>query len=331
MDSCNTRDTRLRIQTTDNPLFFAFRNSLHWLLTDSSPPNIVKQFTPWRFPSLWWHHRTITKYLQPIIRKAVAERETSDGPKTIVKLAAKAYVEEVKGSKSEADPKFVDMAVNQLKMFIFAGHDTTATTLCYAYYLLTTHPECLKAVRDEYDEVFGKDLAKAEQVIIEQPHLLNALPYTQAVIKEVLRLYCPVGGVRQGAKGFFLTDPKTNQKYPTDGWMLFANSMASHRWEENCPDPDSFKPERWLSSEPPLKKNAYRPFELGARNCIGQELAQVELRLIMALTVREFDFDPVYDKNGPKVFGEVAYQKMVAGDLTGKPVDGMPMRVRSRT
>lgn len=143
-------------------------------------------------------------------------------------------------------------------------------------------------------------------------------------------MYPPVGGVRAGAPDFFLTHPTTGQRYPTDNWMLFANSMASHRWEENCPDPDSFKPERWLSSEAPLKKNAYRPFELGARGCIGQELAQIELRAILALTIREFDLESVYDPNGPKVFGEVAYQKMEPGDLTAKAIRGMPMRVKTR-
>jgi cytochrome P450 len=266
----------------------------------------------------------------PFIKEAMTERETTEGPKTIVKLAAKAYVEESGSSKSTLDAKFIDMAVSQLKMFIFAGHDTTAMTLCYMYHMLFTHPRCLAAVRAELDEVLGKDLGQAETVICESPHLLNALPYTQAVIKETLRMYAPVGGVRQGGKDFFLTHPETGQKYPTEGWMLFANSMASHRLEENCPEPDIFKPERWLKNEAPIKKNAFRPFELGARNCIGQELAQVELRAILALTIREFDLESAYDPDGPKVLGEVAYQRMVPGDLTAKPIGGMPMRVRTR-
>ena len=100
--------------------------------------------------------------------------------------------------------------------------------------------------------------------------------------------------------------------------------------EELYPEPHSFKPERWLTDEPPIKKNAFRPFELGPRGCIGQELAQVELRAILALTVREFDLESVYDKNGPKVYGELAYQVFAPGDLTAKPAHGMPMRVKSR-
>ena len=185
-------------------------------------------------------------------------------------------------------------------------------------------------IRAELDEVFGTDLSQTERIIVESPHLLSALPYTSAVIKETLRLFPPVGGIRKGAPDFFLTHPETGQKYPTDGWMLFANSGSAHRWEPNCPDPDSFRPERWMAPEPPMPKNAYRPFELGPRGCIGQELAQMESKLILALTLREFDLESAYDPNGPKVLGELGYQKMVAGDLTAKSIGGMPMRVKSR-
>ena len=280
---------------------------------------------------MWKHNRTIRNYLVPHIKQAMAEGGSAEGPKTIVKLAAKTYVEESGSSKSATDAKFIDMTVNQLKMFIFAGHDTTATALCYCYHLLHTHPKSLAAVRAELDEVLGSDVSQAEAVICESPHLLNALPYMQAVIKETLRLFPPVGGIRQGSKDFILTHRETGQRIPTEGWMLFANSTASHRWEPNCPDPDTFKPERWMASEAPMKKNAYRPFELGARNCIGQELAQVELRAILALTLRDFDLESTYDPDGPRVWGELAYQKMVPGDLTGKPIHGMPIRVRSRS
>lgn len=289
------------------------------------------EYNPFRYPMLWKHNRTIRQFLLPHIERALSARETTEGPRTIVKSTAKAYVEEVGPSKSGHDKAFLDMAVSQLKMFIFAGHDTTATILCYAYHLLYKHPSCLAKIRAELDGVLGSDLSQAEQIVCESPHLLNALPYTQAIIKETLRLYPPVGGVRAGAKDFFLTHPTTGQRYPTEGWMLFTNSMASHRWEAFCPDPDSFDPERWLVSEAPIKKNAYRPFELGARNCVGQELAQVELRAILALTLREFDIQSAYDPNGPKVLGDVAYQKMVPGDLTGKPIHGMPMTVKSRS
>lgn len=79
-----------------------------------------------------------------------------------------------------------------------------------------------------------------------------------------------------------------------------------------------------------MKKNAFRPFELGPRNCIGQELAQMELRIILALTLRDFDLESVYNADGPKIFGEVAYQTLNPGELTGKPVNGMPMRAKLR-
>lgn len=325
----HTCDTRLRIQETNNPFFDLFRKPMTWLLTDSSPPTLLKELAPQRIPLMWWYNRKIRAFLVPHVKRAIAQRETGEGPKTIVKLAVKAYKEET-SPKTASDSDFIDAAVSQLKIFILAGHDTTASALCYALYLLHGHPDCLQKARAELDQVLGPDLATSEQVISEQPQLLNALPYLQAVIKEVLRLFPPVGGIRKGGPDLFLVHPESGTRFPTDRWMLFANSTASHRWEKNCDDPHSFKPERWLGDEPPMPKNAYRPFEHAPRNCIGQELAQVELRAILALVLREFDMESAYDPNGPRIFGELAWQKMVPGDLTGKPVHGMPMRVKSR-
>jgi cytochrome P450 len=191
-----------------------------------------------------------------------------------------------------------------------------------------------RKIREEHDVVLGVDLAKAATKIKSSPQLLNQLPYTSGVIKEVLRLFPPVGTVRQSNSNLFLTQPETGICYPTDGFMIFGCSTAGQRngafWER----PDDFVPERWLAREgDPLhvRKNAYRPFELGPRNCIGQELAQQELRAILALTVREFDVKSALPEDGKRVLGELAYQVMRPGDLTSHPVDGMPVRIEIRS
>ena len=123
------------------------------------------------------------------------------------------------------------------------------------------------------------------------------------------------------------------------------------------PTADSFIPERFMSYPDPdldpsiynFNPHAWRPFEKGPRNCIGQELVLIELKVILALTLREFDFKPAYDecggdvlandgslwakeanfKDGPvqECFGEEAYQVLLAA---GKPRDGLPVRVSRR-
>lgn len=159
------------------------------------------------------------------------------------------------------DPAFVETAVSQIKIFMLAGHDTTGSTLCFIYHLLNKNKVALEAIRAEHDEVLGSDPAAARARLSENPQLLNQLPFTAAVIKETLRLFPPVGTVRQGFEDFFLTHPDTGLRYPTKGMMLFACSIAEHRSERFWPRPHEFVPERWFAKEgEPLyvRKNAFR-------------------------------------------------------------------------
>lgn len=275
-------------------------------------------------------------YLLPHIRRGISQYGKTEGYKTVTNLAIKAYLNEAKPSSSSdnIEPRFIDMAIAQMKMFIFAGHDTTAGALSFAYHLLWKNPETLVTLRAEHDAVLGSDPAKAATNITASPQLLNKMPYTSAVIKETLRLFPPVGSVRKGRQNFFLIHPDTGIRYPTDGFMLFSCLIAEHRNAAFWPRPDDFVPERWLAEEGDpmhVRKNAFRPFELGPRNCIGQELAQLELRAILALTVRELDVQSVYSENGERVLNELAYQSMAPGEVTGHPSHGMPVRVKIRS
>lgn len=293
---------------------------------------------------LWWNNRKMKKFLTPLIEEDIARLDRGEVSefKTINYLAVKAFRSEVQQSSAAAgsktpsvDPKFLDMAISQLKIFIFAGHDTTASTVSFVYSRLHRHPDVLAKTRAEHDEVLGPDASQAFAKLTENPNLLNQMPYTTAVIKETLRLYPPGATARAGEPGGFLTDPTTGKLYPTEGMMLWSTSFATHRLAEYWPRPEEFLPERWLTgdeAEPlhPRKKHAWRPFELGPRNCIGQELAQVEMRAILAMTLRELDFEPAYAANAPEALGEKAYQSMGFGEITGHVKDGFPVRVKLR-
>ncbi|KAI9721481.1 MAG: hypothetical protein M1812_002243 [Candelaria pacifica] len=176
------------------------------------------------------------------------------------------------------DVVFKRSAIDNIKTFLFAGHDTTSSTQSYIYHLFSQHPEALKKVQEEHDEVFGTEPDQAATMIKKDPRLLNRL-------------------------GF--------------------------------PSPDAFHPERFL---PPntVPEGAWRPFERGPRNCIGQELALLEMKIIMMLTLRKFTITAAYDeydrmkgrkKEGTvrEAFGERAYQTLIA---SANPSDGMPARVR---
>lgn len=284
------------------------------------------------------------KFLVPLIEEGIDRHDSGEvsGPKTINDLAIRAYRTEVQQEPAEGatkqkprriDPTFLETAEAQLKIFIFAGHDTTASTLSFAYSRLFRDAAALAKIRAEYDEVLGPDASQTLARLTENPNLLNQMPYSAAVIKETLRLYPPGATARSGLPGAFLTHPETGQRLPTHGFMLWSCSYLSHRHPAYWERPDDFVPERWLAREgEPLypRKNAWRPFELGPRNCIGQELAQLELRAILAMTLRDLDFEPAYAPDAPEALGEKAYQNMGVGDITGHIKDGFPVRVKMR-
>lgn len=297
-------------------------------------PIFFQEMNPLRYIFLWNNNRILRDILAPYVRQQLNDPDTAGVPKTVNSLAIKAYLAETVKSK-EADEVFLDNALAHLKIFLLAGHDTTATALCWLYYCLHRNPKSIAKVRAELDRVFGTNVHLAADQIKEEPALLNRLPYISASIKETLRLYPPASSVRAGSPDFFLVHPETNQKYPTDGFMLLSSSHAVHRNEQYWSQPDDFIPERWISENgepvnPVANKSAYRPFELGPRNCIGQELAQTELRLILALTVREFDILPQYSKGDAKVFGEPLYQANLPGEITAHVSGGMPVKVQLR-
>src|SRR4051812_16642972 len=135
----------------------------------------------------------------------------------------------------------------QIKMFIYAGHDTTSNTLCYAFHLLTSNPNALQKLRVEHNNIFGTDLDQAVSLISQKSHLLNSLPYTTAVINETLRLFPPAAAFRQSEPGFILTGDDGRQ-YPVDGFMLWNVHTTIQRDPSYWPRADEFVPERWLTA-----------------------------------------------------------------------------------
>ncbi|KAI7788567.1 hypothetical protein LA080_008457 [Diaporthe eres] len=323
-----TLGQRLHCQNGNNPFFESLKDAISWIIADHSPPSILKSMHPLRRFHLWNSNRIMKNYVKPRIERGVAEhaqdKGNSTGPKTILSLAIKSYVNEVQGISGIAvvDPAFVEIAVSQIKIFMLAGHDTTGSTLCFIYHLLNKNKRALEAIRAEHDQVLGKDNTAVRAKLSANPQLLNQMPFTAAVIKETLRLFPPVGTVRQGSEDFFLTHPDTGLRYPTKGMMLFACSIAEHRTEQFWPRPNEFVPERWFAKEgEPLyvRKNAFR-----------QELAQLELKAILAMTIRDFDISSVWSKDDPEWFGDQAYQGALPNEVTGHPKEYMPVKNSAR-
>lgn len=281
----------------------------------------------------------MNRYLVPRLEERynlMKGKEANPG-KSVIDLALKAY--QAENPSTETIPvAFREVAIAQIKLFIFAGHDTTSSSTIFTLDLLGKHPNVLARVRAEHDAVLGRNPSEAGSRLTETPQLLNQLPYTVAAIKEALRIYPVVAALRVGQLGFSLV-AENGQRFPTENCVILGDHYGVHHNPSVWPDVEKYIPERWLVEEgDPLYpvKNAWRPFEKGPRNCIGMELAMTEIKIILALTIRSFDIIDAYEefdqaKKNPKgmvVDGRRTY--MVRGAGGGHPADGYPCRVNLR-
>ncbi|KAK9326564.1 cytochrome P450 [Lipomyces starkeyi] len=335
-------DTDLHAQTTENELVNAFRHSITWT-PKAGRWNPLVNFNPMRPIMTWWYKRTMDAYLGNVIDARFASQRKlafEKGGKHVIDLALDEYQAQVAGNSvdmlaSAPDQHFKKVVIDNMKTFLFAGHDTTSSMICYVYHLLGLHPEHLARVRQEHDEVFGIDTSKAPGMIKGTPQLLNNLPYTLAVIKETLRIYPSASTLRMGSEDISITH--NGKIYATTGFLVWVNNHALSRRADIFPSPDSFMPERFLPNAPiEIPRNAWRPFEKGPRNCIGQELALLESKIIMVMTLRDFnmqtaieEWEKEYGKSKEsgkvdEVYGDKVYQILQS---TAKPKEGMPMKV----
>ncbi|KAI0404661.1 cytochrome P450 [Xylaria palmicola] len=237
---------------------------------------------------------------------------------------------------------------DQVRTFLFAGHDTNTSMLQWAIYELSRTPRALTAVRSELDEVLGPDTDPKviRSLLAERGHeLLPRMAYMNAVIKETLRLHPPASTARMTQPGTgFTVKTAAGDEYLMDGLIMYPCASIIQR------DPnifgetaDDWVPERWLGEAANhIPPSAWRPFERGPRSCIGLELANLESRVIIAIVARKYDFiktglgESTLDANGlPMLDSKGQYR--VRNELyntrkmTSKPVDGTAMKVRLAT
>jgi len=314
----------------------ALRRQMRWM-SFGSEGNPLQQYHPLRPFIHQYNSWQMDKYISPEIDARFMVYKSQDSvkrSKSVIDLALKAYLKQNANPKSVEgiDKTFKETALNQMKLFLFSGHDTTSSTVCYILYLLSMYPETLSRVRTEQDQVFGSNPANAAARISEDPYLLNKLSFTVAVIKEGMRLFPAASTTRAGEPGFYITDANGRQ-YPTEGCLIWLVSHAVQHDPLFWPRPDEFVPERWLTdSEDPLHpvKGAWRPFEHGPRACIGKELSMIELKIVIALVVRSFNIEAAYaeldaqstSRTTKTVDGERAYQVGM-----GQPTGNLPCRV----
>jgi cytochrome P450 len=159
---------------------------------------------------------------------------------------------------------------DEIVTFLVAGHETWTNSLIWTWYLLSEHPAVRERLEEEIRDVLGDRPPTADD--------LRALPYTNAVYSEALRLYPPVWTVGRTALVDHEIDGMT---IPTGSVVLLSAYVVQHdpRW---FPEPFAFRPERWLSDDGRAPTFAYFPFGAGPRVCIGQPLALLACPIFIA-------------------------------------------------
>ncbi|MFO1429652.1 MAG: cytochrome P450 [Candidatus Competibacteraceae bacterium] len=166
---------------------------------------------------------------------------------------------------------------DEVMTLLLAGHETTALTLSWIWYLLSCHPEAEARLLTELDTVLG---GRAPTIAD-----LNRLPYTEAVVLETLRLFPPAWGM-----GREVVAACEIGGYPIPaGATIYIIQWALHRDPRCFERPEEFIPERWLDGlSQRLPRYAFLPFGGGPRTCIGNRFALMEARLILATIAQRF-------------------------------------------
>jgi cytochrome P450 len=192
-----------------------------------------------------------------------------------------------------------------------AGHETTALTLAWSWYLLSQHRNVEETLVSEWKRVLKGATPTAQH--------LQRLPYTAAVIAESMRLFPPVYVIGREAT----TELELGGYRVKPGYTVLMSQWVNHRDPKYFPDPEDFRPERWQDGlAKRLPKFAYYPFGGGQRICVGSTFALIEATIVLAAVGQHYRFtvdpDAVID---------------VKPQITLLPANGIPaiLERRSRT
>ena len=198
-----------------------------------------------------------------------------------------------------------EAVANEVATIFMAGHETTANTLAWAWYLLSQQPQVAQRVRAEADAVLGAGTPTVETV--------GKLTFSRAVIDETLRLYPPVPIlIRQASAAAQIGPHRINSSD-----LVLVVPWLLHRHRKYWDRPNHFVPERFLDSQP--AKFSYIPFAVGPRICAGLSFGRTEAVLCLAMLARHFD---IALADGAEVTPHCR--------LTLRPKGGLPMTLAPR-
>ncbi|CCD61789.1 Cytochrome P450 [Caenorhabditis elegans] len=273
-----------------------------------------------QIPAIYWalgHQKKKDEYfniMKTFTRNVIAERRTARESGEVEKETSKRNMNflDILLSNEESSVLSPEDLRQEVDTFMFAGHDTTTTSVSWVCWNLAHHPDIQQNVYEEIVSVFGED--PNEDVTTEG---IKKLEYTERMLKESKRI-CPTvpAVLRQ-----LISDMEIGGVLIPAGANVAIAPMAIHKNANIYQNPDIFDPDRFLPEET-AKRHAYDfiPFSAGLRNCIGQKFAQLNEKVMVIHLLKNFKIEPMGGYYSTKqVFEPV-----------GKPSNGIPVRLVRR-
>lgn len=207
----------------------------------------------------------------------IIERRRSDGRDCGDLLSMLMQVRDEDGTRM-TDRQLRD----EVLTFLLAGHETTALALSWTWHLLAQHPDVEEKLRSELERIPGGRTPEFSD--------LAALPYTDSVIKESMRLYPPAWSLARTV----VSDIEVRGYKIPAGSNIVMSQWIMHHDPRYFSEPEKFVPERWLEERSrKLPRFAYFPFGGGPRQCIGAAFASMEANLLLATIAQRFRLSAV--------------------------------------
>jgi cytochrome P450 len=175
-----------------------------------------------------------------------------------------------------------DLILSESMQLLVAGHETSSNALSWLLYLLSSRPDCVDRIRQEFDSVLGERHLNYSDV--------PKFQFTTQVIMEALRLYPPFWMVDRMA----LADDRAGDVAIPKGSTVVVFIYGAHHSPQYWQSPESFDPERFSKANEKLHTPfAHLPFGAGPRGCIGGNYAMLQMLMILSVLLRKYDFDLV--------------------------------------
>lgn len=188
---------------------------------------------------------------------------------------------------AEWDDAAITQIASEVKTFILAGHETSASMLAWSLYELTQNKDMMQQVREEAISVFGASIKTINDVKMPDRDGLSKLVLSECCLRESLRKYSVVPSVvRVSNEEIELNE----DHFLPSGTTVIVNIQGVHHNPKFWPEPLKWKPERFLQ---PVVPYTFLPFVEGPRMCLGQYLSVLESKIVLSLLVYFYDFETI--------------------------------------